>query len=148
MAFIIQAEMKDVQEALNKTTLSIPSMNRKFLAVIGKKTAETVKTGIKQTYSPPSKYYKRTGALLRSWTFHAKKDGSQVSVFPRVIATNNNKNRQWAVGLSSILSYGTADGRIKPRAFIQRGENYASSGAYMQEVQKIVDKELEKYWGN
>ena len=144
------SEINEVQEALKETSLSMPQINRKFLSVVGKKTTAVVKTGIRQTYSPPNKYYKRTGQFMRAWRYKAKSDGSQVSVYPKVIYTDSKgqqKNRQWAAGLASILNYGTKDGRIIPRFFIQRGEDYANSGAYMPEVQKIIDKELEKFWG-
>jgi hypothetical protein len=30
---------------------------------------------------------------------------------------------------------------------VQVGELYAASGSYMQDVRKMIDKELEKYWG-
>ena len=113
--FYVTAQTEDVQEALKETSLSIPRISRKFLTIIGQKTSAVVKTGIRQTYSPPSKYYKRTGDFLRAWTYHARKDGSQVAVYPKVIYTTSDgqrKNRQWAAGLSSILNYGTKDGRI------------------------------------
>ena len=148
--FYVTAQTEDVQEALRETSLSIPKISRKFLTIIGQKTSAVVKTGIRQTYSPPSKYYKRTGDFLRAWTYHARKDGSQVAVYPKVIYTTSDgqrKNRQWAAGLSSILNYGTKDGRIKPRSFIQRGETYVESGSYMPEVEKLIDREFEKYWG-
>ena len=114
--FYVTAQTEDVQEALKETSLSIPKISRKFLTIIGQKTSAVVKTGIRQTYSPPSKYYKRTGDFLRAWTYHARKDGSQVAVYPKVIYTTSDgqrKNRQWAAGLSSILNYGTKDGWLE-----------------------------------
>ena len=36
---------------------------------------------------------------------------------------------------------------IAPRGFVQAGQQSAESGNYMDDVQKYIDKELEKYWG-
>ena len=44
------------------------------------------------------------------------------------------------------LSYGTGDGRIKPRGFVQKGSEYVEKGGYDSEIQKLIDKELSKYW--
>lgn len=151
MAYEIKADFSDVQEALSKTSMNMKSISKKVLVQIGKKTTSVVKRQIRNTYSPPSKYYVRTGELVKSWGYFADKSGYMVKIYPRVVYSSNHekrKNRQWAMGLSSILSYGTKDGRIKPRSFIQSGEQYAESGAYLPEVQKIIDKELSKYWGN
>lgn len=150
MSFEIIADFTPVTKALEQTSLSMKSINRKILTHIGKQTVVKVKAGIRSTYSPPSKYYKRTGALVKAWTYTTKKDGSSMTVYPRSIYTGDaaRKNRQWAAGLSSILSYGTSDGRIKPRSFIQKGESYAAGNSYMPDIQNIIDKELTKYWGN
>ena len=52
------------------------------------------------------------------------------TIFPKVMA----------------LNYGTSNGRLKALGFVQAGEKYAESNAYESEIDKMIQKELDKYW--
>lgn len=131
----IKASVDSVQKKLKETSASIPAITRKCLQLISRRASQEVKSGIRAST------HVRTGQFLKAYTFHVKKDGLSATVYPR---NYNSKNRQWAAGLSSILNYGTKDGRIKPRAFVERGERYLQYGVYEYDLQNIVDQEIKK----
>ena len=154
----IEADVKEAQEALSGTSKSLKSIERKVLSVAARGTVKTIKGAIRSTTT------RRTGELLKAYRYKVKRDGS-ASIFPK---GSDGSTLIWAK--ASVLSYGATirprkgrgwlqvggDGyyarprevTIAPRGFVQAGERYAESGGYMTEVQKVVDKELSKYWGN
>lgn len=137
----ITADIRGAQDALSGTAKSLPAIQKKVLNIVAKTTLKAVKTTYKATLVPQSQiHYQRTGELLRAFKKSVK--GSNANVFPRAVSGGKN----WAMGIACILNYGAKNG-IKPRGFIQAGEAFAESGAYMNEVEKMVENELNKYWG-
>lgn len=140
-AIDIQVDTEEVQQALAGTSRSIDQIEKKTLNIIAKGTLKAVKNAYKATLKPKSEItYERTGALLKAFK-KSVKDGV-ANVYPRAVSNGSN----WAMGIACILNYGAKNG-IKPRGFIQVGEKYAESGGYMDDVNAMVNKELDKYWG-
>ncbi len=140
-----QVDIEDVEKALAGTSKSLKSIRKSVLRIAAKETAKRVKAAINT-----SDLQRRTGELLKAYVYKVKKDGSAASVFPKALSGNGNTIFPKAM----TLSYGhdgptkrASHWHIAPRGFVQAGQQYAESGAYMEEVQKMVNKELEKYWG-
>ena len=139
-----EVDVSAVQEALSETSKSLKSIQRATLRVVARATAGQVRAAIIQ-----SDLHVRTGELRKAYTYKLKRSGEEAVVFPRALTSGDRTIFPKAM----TLSYGH-DGptkrfrnwRIVPRGFVQRGQQYAESGSYMDEVQKLIDKELEKYW--
>ena len=138
MEFVVKADLKEAQDALAGTSKSIASIQRKTLSVIARGTVKAVNVGIRSTL------HRRTGELLKAFGYKVHKNGV-ANVYPK------GENGSAIFPKSYVLNYGytgpTKRAINKPHSFIQYGEVYADSGAYMPEVERMVNKELEKYWG-
>ncbi len=137
-------DVSAVQEALSETSKSLKSIQRSTLRVVASATAKTVRAAIIS-----SDLHVRTGELRKAYTYKLKRDGSEANVYPRAL-TNGDRT---IFPKAMTLSYGHQgptkrfrNWRIAPRGFVQRGQQYAENGDYMDEVQKLIDKELDKYW--
>ena len=141
---VTEVDVSAVQEALSETTKSLKSIQRSTLRVVARATAKTVRAAIIS-----SDLHVRTGELRKAYTYKLKRDGSEANVYPRAL-TNGDRT---IFPKAMTLSYGhqgptkrARNWRIVPRGFVQRGQQYAENGDYMDEVQKLIDKELDKYW--
>ena len=139
-----EVDVSAVQDALSETTKSLKSISKATLRVVAKATAKTVRAAIIS-----SDLHVRTGELRKAYTYKVKRDGSEANVYPRAL-TNGDRT---IFPKAMTLSYGhngptkrARDWRISPRGFVQRGQQFAENGGYMDEVQELIDKELEKYW--
>ena len=139
-----EVDVLAVQNALSETSKSLKSIQRSTLRVVARATAKTVRAAIIS-----SDLHVRTGELRKAYTYKLKRDGSEANVYPRAL-TNGDRT---IFPKAMTLSYGHngptkrfRNWRIAPRGFVQRGQQYAENGDYMDEVQKLIDKELEKYW--
>lgn len=139
-----EVDVSAVQEALSETSKSLKAIQRQTLRVVARATAKTVRAAIIS-----SDLHVRTGELRKAYTYKLKRDGSEANVYPRAL-TNGDRT---IFPKAMTLSYGHQgptkrfrNWRIAPRGFVQRGQQYAENGDYMDEVQKLIDKELEKYW--
>ena len=139
-----EVDVSAVQDALSETSKSLKSIQRSTLRVVARATAKTVRAAIIS-----SDLHVRTGELRKAYTYKLKRDGSEANVYPRAL-TNGDRT---IFPKAMTLSYGHngptkrfRNWRIAPRGFVQRGQQYAENGDYMDEVQKLIDKELEKYW--
>ena len=137
-------DVSAVQEALSETSKSLKSIQRSTLRVVASATAKTVRAAIIS-----SDLHVRTGELCKAYTYKLKRDGSEANVYPRALTSGDRTIFPKAM----TLSYGHQgptkrfrNWRIAPRGFVQRGQQYAENGDYMDEVQKLIDKELDKYW--
>ena len=137
-------DVSAVQEALSETSKSLKSIQRSTLRVVASATAKTVRAAIIS-----SDLHVRTGELRKAYTYKLKRDGSEANVYPRALTSGDRTIFPKAM----TLSYGhqgptkrARNWRIVPRGFVQRGQQYAENGDYMDEVQKLIDKELDKYW--
>ena len=139
-----EVDVTAVQEALSETSKSLKAIQRQTLRVVARATAKTVRAAIIS-----SDLHVRTGELRKAYTYKLKRDGSEANVYPRAL-TNGDRT---IFPKAMTLSYGhegptkrAKNWRIVPRGFVQRGQQYAENGDYMDEVQALIDKELEKYW--
>lgn len=141
----IQTDISEVQKALAGTSKSLKSIQKATLRIAAKGTANTVKAVIRS-----SDLQKRTGELQKAYTYKVKKNGVEANVFPKALAVKDRTIFPKAMTLSYGHSGTTKRAKawfIAPRNFVQAGEQYAESGKFMDDVQKYIDKELEKYWG-
>lgn len=140
----IQTDISEVQEALSGTSKSLKSIQKATLRIAAKGTANTVKAAIRT-----SDLHKRTGELQKAYTYKVKKSGNEAVVFPKALTVKDRTIFPKAMTLSYGHSGATKRAKawfIAPRNFVQAGERYAENGSYMDDVQKYIDKELEKYW--
>lgn len=141
---VSEVDVSAVQDALSETSKSLKAIQRDTLRVVARATAKTVRAAIIS-----SDLHVRTGELRKAYTYKLKRDGSEANVYPRAL-TNGDRT---IFPKAMTLSYGhqgptkrARNWRIVPRGFVQRGQQYAENGDYMDEVQKLIDKELDKYW--
>ena len=141
---VSEVDVSAVQDALSETSKSLKAIQRDTLRVVARATAKTVRAAIIS-----SDLHVRTGELRKAYTYKLKRDGSEANVYPRALTSGDRTIFPKAM----TLSYGhqgptkrARNWRIVPRGFVQRGQQYAENGDYMDEVQKLIDKELEKYW--
>ena len=141
---VSEVDVSAVQDALSETSKSLKAIQRDTLRVVARATAKTVRAAIIS-----SDLHVRTGELRKAYTYKLKRDGSEANVYPRAL-TNGDRT---IFPKAMTLSYGhqgptkrARNWRIVPRGFVQRGQQYAENGDYMDEVQALIDKELEKYW--
>lgn len=135
---VIEYNDSEVQKALAGTSKSFASIRRKTLSIMARGTVKAINTGIRERLN------RRTGELLKAFRFHVKKNGtanvypdgeSGGKIFPKTFALNFGYDGE------------TKRAYNKPHSFIEIGRTYLESGAYMPDVEKMVSKELEKYWG-
>lgn len=141
----IKADVDEVQKALKGTAKSMKSIRKQALGIVGRVESKATRQAITASTG------KRTGDLRKAYSYKVAKDGSTVTVWPR---PKDKMEEGRKVFLKSvILSYGynAGPGRKGPhvaaRNFVQAGQTYVESGGYEADLQKIVDKELKKYWG-
>lgn len=138
----VKTDVSDVVEALSGTSKSLVSIKKQALGIIARGANKKIKAALRTSTE------QHTGKLLKAQVYHVRRDGSEVNLYPRAYGKQN-----WAVGLTTILNYGSENvgrgrnGVIKPRAFIEAGEDYIDSGSYDRDLEKMVDKQLKKYWG-
>lgn len=136
----VEADVEEVQKALEKTSKSVKSIGTSALRVIARGSVSVIKGAIKS-----SGLQKRSGELLKCYGYKVSKNGKTVNVYPK--ALNGESTIFPKVG---ALSYGTdkrPNRHLKAFGFVQAGIRAAQSGAYQDEMQKMIDKELRKYWG-
>lgn len=151
----VTVDAQPVFKALEETGRSLPSVRRQTVGIAARSTVKVIKGVIRQTTD------KGTGELRKAYGYKVKKGGESASVFP--------KGSKLLIPKIATLSYGNVisvrNGRpwlqihgvagwwarpqsvyIYPRGFVQAGEKYAEDGLWMSEVEKMVDKQLDKYW--
>ena len=140
----IQTDISEVQDALAGTSKSLKSIQKSVLRIAAKGTANAVRAAIRT-----SDLNRRTGELQKAYIYKVKKDGSEANVFPKALNSHDRTIFPKAMTLSYGHSGPTKRAKawfIAPRNFVQAGDQYAESGKYMDEIQKYIDKELDKYW--
>ena len=140
----VEADINAVQEALKGTAKSMKSIRRQALGIVGRVTAKATRQAVTATTT------RRTGELAKAYGYKVAKDGSYVSVWPKdkAVAANNHL----VLAKVAVLSYGYDAGHRKgphvtARGFVQAGRDVAERGGWEPEMQKMVEKELKKYWG-
>lgn len=168
-AINIEADIQEVSKALDGTAKSLKSIRKQVLGSAAKGVVKTIKSVIQTGLK------KHTGFMYSVYKYKVAKDGSHVSIFPRPKqkSTDTTKKQKasaknLAVAITSTLNYGntisakkakflffsdtngfvkTKSVRIPGVGFLEAGWNYAGSDRYESEMNKIVEKELKKYWG-
>lgn len=140
----VDIDVKNCVEALAGTSKSMESIKKQALGIIAKGAVKQIKAVINSTTE------KHTGELLKAYRYKVKKDGSETNIFPK--GTEKGKS---IYPKAMTLSYGHSgptkrakNWHIKALGFVQSGDAYVESGAYMPELEKMVDKQLKKYWSN
>ena len=137
----VSVDVENAQKALSSTSKSLKSISRQTLGIIGRTTAKAVKDAVRS-----SDMNRDTGEMLKAYRYKVKKDGSSVTVFPKAITSKESE----IFPKTMALSYGTYKGvqnAHKAFRFVQKGNEFVESGAYMDEVNKMIQKQLDKYWG-
>ena len=139
--FNVAIDVKEVEKALSGTRKSLPSIQRKTLSTIARGAIKQIKAVIK------SGTHRRTGELLKAYRYKIKKDGT-ATIYPKAV---NNDARIFPKASVQSFGHNGATKRaknfpIKAVGFIQAGNQYIESGAYVPEINKMIDKELTKYW--
>lgn len=139
----IEADVSDVIEALSGTSKGLTSIKRQTVGIVARGTVKVIKSFINSNAG------KITGELAKAYRYKVHKDGSQANVFPKAIQSGNK-----IVPKVVVQSYGHSgptkkdkNWDIKAVGFIQAGKAWVDSGSYMSDVEKMVDTQLEKYWG-
>lgn len=131
---VVEAEVDEVIEALNGTSKSLKSIQKQSLGIIARKGLKALKMRIKETIRHQER---STGELQRAYRYKVRKDGSEVNIFPKA------KSGSRIFPKAFMQNYGYE----KPKAFVQYAENVIKNHDYENDLQKMVDKTLEKYWG-
>lgn len=139
----IEAEINQVEQALAGTSKSFETIRRQAVGIIAKGAVTKIKAVIQTTT------VKRSGELLKAYRYKVRRDGSQANVFPKALNSDST-----IFPKAMTLSYGhdgktkrAANWHIKALGFVQSGKSWVDSGAYMPDLENMVDKELNKYWG-
>lgn len=134
----VTTDIEKAKKALEGTSKSLASIQRKTLSIIARGAVKAINEGIRETLE------KRTGEFLKAFRYKVRKDGI-ANVYPGGESGSPNFPKAY------VLNYGysgpTKRAINRPHGFIQRAEIYGESGAYMPEVEKMIEKELQKYWG-
>lgn len=143
----IQVDVSSAEEYLRDTSLTIPQIEKKVLRLVGKLAAKETNQAVKATLNTSSKAilgHRYTYNMNKMYTYGKAKDHS-LTVYPKAVSGGT-----LIIPVSTTLNYGFDAGNkrgphVTGRGFVQAGETYLKGGRYMPEVQKLVDKELEKY---
>lgn len=137
----IEADIEQTQKALEKTAKSVSSISATTLRIVAKDAVKVIKATIKN-----SGLNKRSGELLKCYDYRKSKRNAnmfvvypealngEASIFPKVMA----------------LSYGSdkrPNRHLKAFGFVQAGQRAIENGNYKTQIEEMIDKELQKYWG-
>ncbi len=141
---IIKSDVSEVENALSGTKKSLKSIKRQVLAVISKDTVKAIKTALR---SSGLNLKDGTGELLKAYRYKIRKNGSEANVFPKALNADS-----YIFPKAQTLSYGhtgatvrAKEWNVKPRGFVQEGQQKAK-GTHTDEIEKIIQKELDRYW--
>lgn len=139
--YFLKVDTKPVEQALAGTTKSLPSIARQTVGIIARGGVKQIKAIIKP--------HRDTGEMYKAYRYKVKKNGT-ATIFPHAI---NEKTGAKIFPKCSVQSYGhmgptrrAKSFRIKALRFMQTADQWIEQGAYMPEVEKMIDKTLAKYW--
>lgn len=164
--FEIYGDFEKVSKALSGTTKSVKSIQKGILSIIGRGARAEIKKITKSIKGNGLVAGRYPYSIANAFTYKVKADGSKVSVYPKKI--EKNRSNDLTVPVISTLNYGknitvrngrkylvfqTSDGwkkcksvKIPGHHFVEAGKSYAGSSKYNNEVEKYIQKELDKYW--
>lgn len=140
----VEADVSGAQEALAETNKSLTSIKKQTVGIIAKGAVRQIKAVVNSTTQ------KHTGELSKAYRYKVKKDGSEANVYPKALNSDNT-----IFPKAMTLSYGhegrtkrAANWHIRALGFVQSGRAWIESGAYMNDVEKMIDKQLDKFWSD
>lgn len=136
----IQTDISYAQKALSGTSKSLVSIKNQVLGIVGKYAVNAVKKAIRT-----SGLQKRTGELQKAYMRKLNKKKGEENVYPVSL------DRKKAIfSKAQSLSYGAKSKKTKwvlsGKGFVQKGWNEVENGNYSAEIEKMIQKELAKYW--
>lgn len=166
MMLNVTADINAVADALKQTSKQMPQITNSVMRIIGKGASKEVNRTLKGVIKG------RKGKIGRGYDYqvwnsytYGKPRGGHVAVFPKPM----QNSRGLEVAVMQTLNAGATitprrghkylhikgDGfyalsksiRIEGKHFVERGENYAEHGDYQIDIDKMIDKELKKFWG-
>ena len=146
----ITVDVSSAQEYLRETSLQIPQIEKKVLRLVGKEIAKEtnkVMKGVVHVKTNAMLAHRYPYRMTQTYKYGKVKNHG-LTVYPRKV--DNARENDLIIPVMATLTYGFDAGNARGphvigRGFVQQGESYAQAGRYMPEVQKLVDKELEKY---
>lgn len=140
----IEADISEAQKALAGTNKSLKSIKRQTVGIVARGAVKQIKAVINATTQ------KQSGELAKAYRYKVKRDGSEANVYPKALKSNNT-----IFPKAMTLSYGhsgptkrAANWNIRALGFVQSGKAWIASGSYMDDIENMVDKQLQKYWGD
>ena len=133
----VKPDIEAVQDALAGTAAGLENIRKRTLGTIASGAKRRISQAIRLTTK------KRSGELLKAYRYKVKKDGSAASLFPR----GQGKSSRIFPKVYT-LNYGKEGTKWAARGFVQRGELFVQGAEYEKDVNKYVQKELDKYWGD
>ena len=131
----LTADTEAVQKALEGTTAGLEAMRKRTLSAAAQGARKKINAAIRATTK------KRTGELRKAYRYKVKKDGSQANIYPRKASKASQ-----IFPKAYTLNYGREGTAHAPRGFVEAGERYAEGGQWEADANKLVQKELDKYW--
>lgn len=142
---VVEAEVAEVQKALEGTSKSLTSIQKQALGIIARQGVKTIRQKIRQTIEHKSR---STGELQKAYAFRVKKDASEANIFPKGVAGSKIFPKAY------VQNYGYSgptarakEWNVKPKGFIEQTENFLDTSNFEEELGKMIDKVLSKYWG-
>lgn len=140
-----EAEISEVKKALEGTSKSLTSIQKQALGILARNSVKKLRAFIRDGIKDRSR---STGELQKAYGFRVKKDGSEANVYPRGESGSKIFPKAFIQNWGHEGSTARAKSwRIKPKGFVGRAENLLASRAYDEELSKMIDKSLGKYWG-
>lgn len=164
VGFVVDAE--PVINALKQTAKSVPSITKQMMTVIGKGSAKATNDMLKATTRGRKGFigHRWPYDVTRAYTYKATSGG--VSVYPKKV--DKTRANDLTVPVMATLNYGaeikavkakylgiSGDGyharvkavRVPGKYFVEAGKRYRDSDKYERDLDKIIEKELKKFWG-
>ncbi len=136
----ISADISGAQQALAGTRKSLVSIRNKVLLIAGSHALKAVRSAIRT-----SGLRKRTGELQKSYVRKLNRRKGEVNLYP--VSLDRTRT---IFSKAQALSFGGKSKRTRwalaGRGFVEKGWQ-AAEGGYQAEIDKMIQKELSKYWG-
>lgn len=139
----VSVDISYAQKALSGTSKSLVSIRNQALGIIGKYGVKAVKSAIRT-----SGLKKRTGELQKAYVRKLNRRKGEENLYP--VSLGDRKKTIFSK--AQALSYGARNAKkpkwkITGKGFVQKGWEAVEGGSYSAEIDKMIDKELKKYWG-
>ncbi len=141
----VEAEVGEVVRALEGTSHSLTAIQRQALGIIARRGVRKIRGEIRAGILDRRR---STGELARSYGFRVRRDGSEANIYPRGAAGSgifpkafvNNYGYDGATARAGRWS-------VAPKNFVGRTEDFLRNTNFDGDLEKMVDRALEKYWG-